>query len=164
MLSDEINNIGWNLTDSETWKKSWFYCVMHFYCQFFTCITQVPSVAELVKSLFFTCFWLIFVYIVAVLSVGLFLSCPFLLTSLNKFILSLENALRSFACLTKGDVIAIKYNEKVSKKDDRRSHLFVSCHLQISFLFLEAHKAGKASSECFQFSWLAADRPQCSVD
>lgn len=114
MLSDEINNIGWNLTDSETWKKSWFYCVMHFYCQFFTCITQVPSVAELVKSLFFTCFWLIFVYIVAVLSVGLFLSCPFLLTSLNKFILSLENALRSFACLTKGDVIAIKYNEKVS--------------------------------------------------
>ena len=97
-------------------KKSWFYCVMHFYCQFFTCITQVPSVAELVKSLFFTCFWLIFVYIVAVLSVGLVLSCPFLLTSLNKFILSLENALRSFACLTKGDVIAIKYNEKVSKK------------------------------------------------
>lgn len=27
---------------------------------------------------------------------------------------SLENALRSFACLTKGDIIAIKYNERVS--------------------------------------------------
>lgn len=142
-------------------KKSWFYCVMHFYCQFFTRITQVPSLAELVKSLFFTWFWLIFVYIVAVLSIGLFLSCPFLLTSLNKFILSLENALRSFACLTKGDVIAIKYNEKVSKKNDRRSHLFASCRLQTSFLFLVAHKA---FSECFQFSWLAADWPQCFVD
>ena len=30
------------------------------------------------------------------------------------FVYSLENALRSFACLTKGDIIAIKYNERVS--------------------------------------------------
>lgn len=34
--------------------------------------------------------------------------------SLNILVYSLENALRSFACLTKGDIIAIKYNERVS--------------------------------------------------
>ena len=28
--------------------------------------------------------------------------------------ISLENILRGFACLTKGDMIAIKYNDKVS--------------------------------------------------
>lgn len=33
---------------------------------------------------------------------------------LTYFVHSLENALRSFACLTKGDIIAIKYNERVS--------------------------------------------------
>ena len=43
-------------------KKSWFYRVMHFYCQFFTCITQVPNLAELVKSLFFYMF-LAYLYI-----------------------------------------------------------------------------------------------------
>lgn len=30
MLSDEINNIGWNLTDSETWKKVGFIVLCIF--------------------------------------------------------------------------------------------------------------------------------------
>ena len=42
----------------------------------------------------------------------------FVTAFLNDFVFRLENILRGFACLTKGDMIAIKYNDKVQRKDD----------------------------------------------
>ncbi|CAH3032855.1 unnamed protein product [Porites evermanni] len=50
----------------------------------------------------------------------------------------LENALRSFACLTKGDVIAIKYNEKiyellVLETKPGNAVSIIECDMQVEF-------------------------------
>uniref|UniRef100_A0A8D0JVE9 Ubiquitin recognition factor in ER associated degradation 1 n=2 Tax=Amniota TaxID=32524 RepID=A0A8D0JVE9_PIG len=45
----------------------------------------------------------------------------------------LENALRNFACLTTGDVIAINYNEKVSFSLRFTSNMDLQCHSGVDF-------------------------------
>lgn len=50
----------------------------------------------------------------------------------------LENALRSFACLTKGDIIAIKYNERiyellVLETKPRDAVSIIECDMQVEF-------------------------------
>lgn len=66
----------------------------------------------------------------------------------------LENALRSFACLTKGDVIAIKYNEKiyellVLETKPGNAVSIIECDMQVLILFSEVFFLVWCVKPCF---------------